>query len=433
MKTGCYIAIKYLDVACEGDRLLSILSKFKRELSFAKGNLLVLIISWIFFNFGHSMAFPYESPYIKGLGASPFIIGLIWAAGYLILTIVRIPGAYIADRYGRKQIIVLMTFGVSISYIFYAIAPDWRLVLVGVIFGNLCLIYQPALQAITADSIPPEKRGLGFSLTQVIPSIPAIASPIIAAYLVGTYKLIPGMRIVYMLLVILSLAAAITRWFFLKETLDSSEAIKINELKNVYKDAVSSIIEAWRTVPKSLKILTIVIMISSFEDPVYMQFASLYVFDRVGISEASWGLVISIYIATTLVIGLPAGKLADIIGRKRSIVLAYFLFIPTTIAFILSRNFFQVTIIFMIFAVGSMIIGPAFQALTTDLVPRDKRGRIMGIIGTLNIIAMIFASVLAGALYQLDPSAPFLFIIVTGSTVAFMVATIIKEPTKRED
>ena len=412
--------------------MFSMLSRFKKELSFARGNLLVLIISWMFFNFGHSMAFPYESPYIKGLGASPFIIGLIWAAGYLILTIVRIPGAYIADRYGRKQIIVLMTFGVSLSYIFYAIAPDWRLVLVGVILGNLCLIYQPALQAITADSIPPEKRGLGFALTQVIPSIPTIASPVIAAYLVGTYKLISGMRIVYLLIVIFSLAAAITRWLFLKETLKTSESIRVNELKNVYNDAISSIIEAWRTVPRSLKILTIVIMVSSFEDPVYMQFASLYVFDRVGISETSWGLVISLYIATTLVVGLPAGKLIDIIGRKRSIVLSYFLFIPMTIAFILSRNFLQVAIIFMIFAVGSMMIGPAFQALIADLVPRDKRGRIMGIIGTLNILAMVFASVLAGALYQLDPSTPFLFIVVTGSTVAFMVATIIEEPVKRE-
>lgn len=412
--------------------MFSILSKFKKELSFTRGNLLVLIISWVFFNFGHSMAFPYESPYIKGLGASPFIIGLIWAAGYLILTIVRIPGAYIADRYGRKQIIVLMTFGVAVSYVFYAIAPDWRFVLIGVMLGNLCLVYQPALQAITADSIPPEKRGLGFALIQVIPGIPTIASPIIAACLIRTYKLIFGMRIVYLLIMILSLAAAITRWLFLKETLETTESVRLNELKNVYKDSISSIIEAWKTVPRSLKILTIVIMISSFEDPVYMQFASLYVFDRVGMSKTSWGLAISLYIATTLVVGLPAGKLVDIIGRKRSIVLAYFLFIPMTIAFILSRNFFQVAIIFMLFAVASMMIGPAFQALTADLVPRDKRGRIMGIIGTLNILAMVFASILAGALYQLDPSTPFLFTIVTGSAVAFMVATVIKEPIKRE-
>ncbi len=413
--------------------MISILKKLKDEMAFVKGNLLVLLISWMFFSFGHTMAFPYQSPYMRGLGASPFMIGIILAIGYITLTIVRIPGSYIADHYGRKQIIALMTFAVSFSYIIYAIAPDWRLFLIGMIMENACLIYQPALEAITADSIPPEKRGIGFALTQVVPNIPTVASPAIAAFLVGAYGLISGMRIVYLIIFIFSLAAALTRWSFLKETLAESSPIKIEGLRNIYKDAISSIVEVWRTVPKSLKILTIVIMISSFEDPTYMQFSSLYVFDKVGLSENAWGLAVSLYLATTLIVGIPTGKLIDKIGRKKGIILSYLLFIPGTIIFVLSKNIFQVAIALIILAIGSIIIGPAFQALIADLSPREKRGRIIGVVGTLNIIAISFSAILAGALYQITPELPFIFTVFTGSIVASIVAVMIKEPEEREE
>lgn len=412
---------------------IKMLSRIKRELSFVRGNLLVLIISWVFFNFSFSMIFPYESPYIRALGASPFIIGLLGSAGNLILTLVRIPGAYIADKYGRKQIIVIMTFGVAASYVFYALAPDWRFILIGIILSNLCLIYQPALEAITADSIPPDKRGVGYAITRVIPSIPTIFSPLIAGYIVETRNLVPGMRIVYLIVVFSSLIAAVIRLFFLKETLETSKPIKLAELKGVYKDSIISIIEAWRTTPKTLKILTIILIISSFEDPIYMQFSSLYVFDVVKISKFEWGLVMTIWTLTTLLLGIPMGKIVDVIGRKRSILLSYLIFTPSAILFISSINIVQLLIAFIMFAAASMTLGPGFQALITDLTPKEKRGRIMGVIGTLNIIARIPASAIAGFLYQLSPPAPFIFSIIIGILIILIIALFIKEPEVREE
>ena len=182
------------------------------------------------------MTFSFESPFFRELGAPPTVIGLMGSVGAMVLGLVRIPGAYIADKYGRRQIIVTMTFVIAFSFIFYIFAPDWRFVLIGMIISNLALIYQPALDAILADSVPPEKRGMGYAATNVIPNIPAIIAPAIAGFLVENYGIIPGMRIVYIVIFFCMLAAALIRLLFLRETLEHPQKIKPGELVDAFKN-----------------------------------------------------------------------------------------------------------------------------------------------------------------------------------------------------
>ncbi len=191
-----------------------------------------------------------------------------------MLSLVRIPGAYIADRYGRKQITVVMTFAIALSYLFYILAPDWRFVLIGMIISNLSLIYQPALQAILADSIPPEKRGMGFAATNVVPNIPTIFAPALAGVLVETHGLVPGMRIVYTIVFFCILAAALVRLLFLEETLQEPQKIRLGEMKEAFRRSLGSIIDAWRYVSPSLRFLTVALLVSAFEEPMWHRFMS---------------------------------------------------------------------------------------------------------------------------------------------------------------
>ena len=219
----------------------SILSRIRSEFSFMRGNLLTLIVSWLFVYFIFSLVGPFESPYIEKLGAPPVVIGLMASVGAIMLSLVRIPGAYIADKYGRKQIIVTMTFSIALSYLFYIFAPDWRFVLVGMIISNSGLIYQPALEAILADSVPPEKRGMGFAATNVVPNIPTIFAPVVAGFLLETQGFIPGMRIVYTIVFFCMMAAAFVRLFFLKETLHVPRKIKLGEIKGAFKESLGAL------------------------------------------------------------------------------------------------------------------------------------------------------------------------------------------------
>ncbi len=75
---------------------------------------------------------------------------------------------------------------------------------------------------------------------------------------------------------------------------------------------------------------------------------------------------------------------------------------------------------------------PAYNALLADMIPREKRGRILGTIVTLNILATVPASALGGFLYYANPAYPFTFAIVLGSAVSLIVGLAVKEPKTRE-
>ena len=421
------------DVQGRFHSLRGLLTKIRSEFSFMRGNLLTLIVSWLFVFFTFSMTSSFESPFFTDLGAPPEVIGLMGSVGALVLGLVRIPGAVIADRHGRRQIIVMMTFVIAFSFLFHMFAPDWRFVLIGLVISNLSLIYQPALDAILADSVPPEKRGMGYAAVNVIPRIPTIFAPAVAGYLVDSYGVVPGMRLVYTVVFFCMLAAALIRLFYLRETLENPQPIELGAVKEAFQGSLTAIREAWRDMSRNLRFVTIAFLVSAFEEPMFRMFTSLYVLNVVGVTALEWGFVNTVWIATALILGFPFGKVVDKIGRKRSILLSYALFMPSTLLFILSNGFSMLLIVYILFGVGDCLIMPAYNALLADLIPRKKRGRIMGTIVTLNILATVPASAFGGVLYASSPAYPFILSMILGALVGLVILFAVKEPKIKEE
>ncbi|GAF93270.1 unnamed protein product, partial [marine sediment metagenome] len=308
--------------------------------------------SYTLFRMTDSMSYPFQSPYIRELGASPLVLGLMTSLGALLVALVRIPGAFIADRYGRRKVISVFTFGVAFSYLFYMLAPDWRFILIGVVAMNLSHVYVPALEALEADSIPAEKRGLGYSAINVLPMLPAMLTPPIGGYLVEKLGLVPGVRIAYGFAFAGGLATALIRAFFLRETLENPEEFRWAEVGSAFKDSIGSIARAWREMPREMVFLTVAMIIGAFEYPVFRIFMSLYALDVVGVGGFQWSLVSTAYMVAGLLVGFPIGRMIDSIGRKKSILLAYLFSTPVILLFILSKSFVHVLIANVLFAIS---------------------------------------------------------------------------------
>lgn len=368
-----------------------------------------MMLTWLLMNFAGAIPSTYYSLYILALGGTPFIIGIIEFVAFLALALVQFPGGYLADKHGRRGVIVTFTFGMSLSYIIYAIAPTWHFLALGVALSNLFLIYQPAMQAILADSIPSEKRGLGFSMGMFVTNLASIFSPAIAAFLLFALgELVPAMRIAYFIAVGFYLAAAFLRTK-LTETLQvKDDGISLASAIKDYPKAVREGLGVWNALPRSMFYLFLTNALANFIFTMTFSFLIVYATEILYIDKFNWALLMIWFTASMILSSLPAGKLADLVGRKKPLVASWILLgaYPLLFAF---GNLPLLYFAFLFFGVSNALFSAAYQALEADLVPRELRGKEVGCSQFIMYTLMAIGGLAGGFLYEyVSPLLPFI-------------------------
>ena len=140
---------------------------FRGDSAVLKGNFLLITVSWIILFAAQPIPDTYASLFYLHLGADTFTLSIIGFAGSIAVALVQFPGGYLADKHGRRWLIVTMTFGLAVGSLFFIFAPSWQFILIGLLIQNLCSIYGPALMSMIIDSLPPQNRGAGFSFQLV--------------------------------------------------------------------------------------------------------------------------------------------------------------------------------------------------------------------------------------------------------------------------
>jgi MFS family permease len=324
-----------------------------------------------------------------------------------------------------------MTFSVSITYFLFAVAPNWQFFMIASILQNLFLVYQPALQALVADSTPPEKRGLGFSIINLLHYI-SVPSPIIAGVLAVKFGLIPGMRIAYLIVTVAFLVVAILRMRF-KETL--KKTVEGNLLTEAVRNFLKSITESTRTLKTaSHPMLFLFVSFAIYHFAWFMCSLNLifYATDILNIKEFEWAALMAWFSVVNILSALPCGKIIDRFGRKKPLTVAWLLFIPGLIGFVYG-NIVITSISFLFLGLALILANTAYPALMADFVARDKRGKI---IGSTNFFFNILSSLgqfSGGFMYEyLFPALPFLFSATLFIPCLILTLFKVHEPPTRE-
>ena len=141
--------------------------------------------------------------------------------------------------------------------------------------------------------------------------------------------------------------------------------------------------------------------------------------DIAGITEVQWGVVNSVFLPVSIILGIPAGKLVDKVQRRHSILLGYTLSAVVGLNLAYTGGFGWVLVAFIFRAVGQIIVFPSVHALLADLVPVDKWGRIIGLISFLQNLIVVPAALVFVLIYEASSRALFL------SSVVIEVASIL--------
>lgn len=411
---------------------------FRKEFSFISGNFLILTVSWIVMDIGMEMPVPYYQQYVYALGgdAYPMALGIIGFANFFAMAFVAIPGGFLADKYGRRWLITTMTFGMGLSYLFFALAPfwhitpSWHLILVGTIIQSACLIYQPALFALVQDSLPPERRGVGSTIINMIHGTMNTPGTIIGGILVVSLGLIVGMQAVYSIVLILFLAAAFWR-LRLKETSTCTEKIQFKHLLTNYPQAVKESLMVWRVVPRTVFYLFLVQVITMFSLALINVINAIYARDVLNIPQEQWFLTYVPMLLAMIVASYPLGKMIDKTGTKIPLIIAPCMLIVSMLLFI-NGDIVAVTLSMALFGLVNMLVTSAGLALSASLVEPNNRGKIVGGLNFVGYILTGIGMLLGSLTYNLIPQLPIYITMFSAIPLLLITVFRISEPKKDE-
>src|ERR1700732_3466949 len=144
--------------------------------------------------------------------------GFAWALMQFIFS--PILGAW-SDRFGRRPVILISCFGLGLDYIFMALAPSLKWLLVGRIISGITASNISSAFAYVTDVTPPEKRAKQFGYLAASFGMGFIIGPAVGGFL-GSMNL----RFPFWAAAALSLANAMYGLFVLPEPLPKERRYK---------------------------------------------------------------------------------------------------------------------------------------------------------------------------------------------------------------
>ena len=417
------------------------MSTFYRDIIkevFSNRNIVIIAFTtslWGIFNTGWR---PFWSLYLKDeLEASIAAVGLLSMIQQSSNLLFQLPGGILADKFGRRKIIVYGTAFRVIPPLIYLLATSWIHTIPALLVGALTSIYMPAFNAIIADSLPTRRRGAGYGAYRMVTSLPRVFMPVVGGIIMDVLGLRRGVRTFLIGTIFASVVIIMIRWKFLKETLAMEDGKDRGAKEGSLKATLSSF-----DFPRTIWIMTAVATLGSFGMRIAMPFTTIYAIDIIGLTKTQLGIVQTTMNIIGTALSMPGGILSDKFGRKPMILLSRLVNPIGTWGITIAKNFQQYFLIRILAGIGGALGGgrmgfaggPAWQAMVADLVPRKKRGTVMGTIGTITGLVGAPSSWIGGFIWErFTPQTPYYISLILGLIATAIFGLFVKEPKKKEE
>jgi len=373
--------------------------------SWLRGNVGVMIVSWFLFAVSSALTFPYLSEYMHLLGASDVDIGIATALGSLANMVAVLPGGVLTDVIGRRRSIVIGTWGVTATQFLYAAVVDWRMFVAVYVVDSAMHFYQPALTAILLDSLPPDRRGGGMMLTAVLPQVPWLFLPPVGGYLLDVMG-IAGMRVSFLVSGAISAAVAFFRMRSLTETVAAREV----PLRDAPKMVAQSL-AFWRGLGAldalSIYVLALGLVLNAASVPL-QRFGVLYATGVLGLDDAAWGAIQSAATGIAMAFGLVMTPVIDRAPRATAMFSGLLLTAAGFLVAGLWRHVVALALAALTSGVGFEMVTAVRRAVIGDRVAQASRGRVIGASLALEYMGTVAGGLAGGPLYSASPNLSFL-------------------------
>lgn len=350
--------------------------------------------------------------YLESLGATTLIIGLFGTAEDFFDAIYQYPGGWLADRLGRRRAFLIFVAIASAGYLVYLFSPSWPFLFLGL---ALVMAWQsmasPAIFAVIGDALPRERRAMGFTLQSILKRAPIVIAPLAGGALIASLGVIKG---IHTGLVITLVLAALTVLLLLKVNI------------TIQASRTTGIVAVWRSFHSALKRLLVSDVIIRTCEGMTGVITILYVTNVQHFSVARYGTLVAIQMITSIIVYIPAGKIADRVGRKPFVIVTFLSFALFPLAVIAASSF---TILVLAFIVGGLreIGEPARKAMIVDFAQENVRARSVGLYYLVRSLSITPAAAIGGLLWRIAPEVPFVLAGIIGLIGTLVFAVTVEE------
>lgn len=354
-------------------------------------------------NWSSNISSQYNQLYAVSLGADYVQVGLLNSIGAVITSLISVPLGWATEKYGVKKVMLFGLVCSVLSALIYVLAGGWLLLVPALILASITgRIMNPLTDIIFINCTKGNQRGALMGLSRVIWGLLNVSAPIIAAYIVGTSGGInsEGIRPLYFIQVIMGIV--MFAYFALRlEPLTAS----IEETGRESKE--EGFIESFREFFKGekwLKRWIVLRVVRQFGAGIATPFVYLWMVNEKGADPYILGVMGAASVITSCLLQIPAGRLADRIGRKNVFfLLRPFSFLGVLLLILAPRPWYLV-LVGILGAVGvtggvGSVSFTSFITMHWELVPAEKRGRWFGVEGVMNIVT-VPATIIGGLLWQ---------------------------------
>ncbi len=333
------------------------------------------------------------------LGAPVAIVGLIEGAAEATASLLKTVSGRLSDISGRRRSFVLAGYSLSaVAKPLLAVAQlvGWPLVLVARVLDRFGKgVRTSPRDALLADSVSAEKRGLAFGWHRAMDTMGAVVGPLLALALLALLQ--GNLPLIFMLA-------------FIPGIIGASLVLLVHERKRPAPAATPAAVPSikFSALPPAFRGYLLAwgaFAIANSSDVFLILRAKALGFSTV--------FVVVLYAFYNLVYAVASpylGHLSDKLGRRKVLIGGLLIFALVYIGFAVAPNAGWLWLLFGVYGLYTAATDGVGKAYAVDLVPANIRASALGLLGTVSGVAALVASSIAGLLwYTAGPWAAFAY------------------------
>ena len=336
-----------------------------------KRNLAVVWLGCFLTGAAFSLVMPFLPLYVEQLGVTGHSelnmwSGLVFSITFLFSAIASPLWGGLADRKGRKIMLLRSALGMAIVMLLMGMAQNiWQFLILRALLGLLGG-FIPNANALIATQIPRHKSGWALGTLSTGAVSGALLGPLAGGFLADNY----GLRPVFFMTAAVLFICFVLTLFFIREQFTPVSKKEMLHVKEVFGSLKN------RELVLSLFITTLIIQVATGS---IAPILTLYVRDLAGnISNIAFisGMIASVPGVAALICAPRLGKLGDRIGPEKILIAALIVSVLLLIPMSFAQNPLQLGILRFLLGAADGALLPAVQTLLVYNSSNQIAGRI---------------------------------------------------------